>query len=103
MQLELLFIVYCVFHQEYGWVFQHDIMILNIPLITDRQLICGYQCRQVIIDKCLCCANFRRHSCDYKVGDKILILLDNPTILDDCGRVPSFNIQAYANGIVTFQ
>jgi hypothetical protein len=66
------------------WVFQHA-MILNIPLITVLQLILGYQCRQVIIYKCLRRANFRRRSFDYKVSDKILILLDNPTTLDDCG------------------
>ena len=67
MQLELLFLAHCLFRQEYGWVFQHD-MILNIPFITDMQLILGYQC--------LRCDNFRRRSCDYKVGDEILILLD---------------------------
>ena len=45
MQLELLILANCLlFHQEYGWVFQND-MILNIPLITDMQLILGYQCR----------------------------------------------------------
>ena len=76
-------------------------MILNIPLITDLQLI--YQRRQVIIDKCLCHANFRRRSYDYKVGDEILILLDNPTTLDDRGRGPYTIIQVHANGTVTFQ
>ena len=40
-----------------------------------------------------------------KVGDEILILLDNPTsTLGGCGRGPYSNIQVYANGtIVTFQ
>ena len=79
-------------------------MIFNIPLITDMKLIWGYQCREVIIDKCLRRANFHRRSCDYKVGDEILILLDKPSTLDDCGRGPYSNIQVYANGIpvVTF-
>ena len=68
------------------------------------QLVLGYQCRKVIIDKCRCHANFHHRSCDYKVGDEILILvLDNPTTLDDCGRGPYSNIQVYAYGIVIFQ
>ena len=53
------------------WVFQHD-MILNIPLITDLQLILKCQCRQMIIYKFLRCANFHRHSCDYQVGDEMI-------------------------------
>ena len=59
----------------------------------------------MITDKCLGRANFRRHSCDYKVGDQILILLlDNPTTLDDCGRGPYYIIQVYNNGTtVIFQ
>ena len=58
----------------------------------------------MIIDKCLRhAANFHRRASDYKVGDEILILLDNPTTLDDRGRGPYSNIQVYANGIVTFQ
>ena len=80
--------------------FQCD-MILNIPLITDLQLI--HQRRQVIIDERLRRANFRRRSYDYKVGDEILILLDNPTTLDDRGRGPYTIIQVHANGTVTFQ
>ena len=79
-------------------------MMLNISLIKDLQLVLGYQCQQVIIDKCRCRANFFHHSCDYKVGDDILILLDNSTTLDDCGRCPYSIIQVYANGTtVTFQ
>ena len=78
-------------------------MILNIPLLTDMQLILGYQCRQVIIDKCLRRDNFHHRSCDYKFGDEILILLDNPTTLDYCGRGPYSNIQVYANGILILQ
>ena len=67
------------------------------------QLVLGYQCRKVIIDKCRCHANFHHRSCDYKVGDEILILLENPTTLDDRGRGPYSIIQVYANGTVTFQ
>ena len=47
-------------------VFQRD-MILNIPLITDLQLI--HQRRQAIIDERLRRVNFRRRSYDYKVGN----------------------------------
>jgi len=70
-------------------------------LIKDLQLTNQWQ--QVIIDECLHCANFRHLSCDYKVGDKILILLlDNPTTtLDDHGLGPYSIIQVHANGTVT--
>ena len=75
--------IYSALHISPGtWVFQHD-MIVNIPLIKDFQLILEYQCRQVIIEKFLHRANFHHCSYDYKVGDEILILLDNPTSLDD--------------------
>ena len=57
----------------------------------------------MIIDERLRRANFRRRSYDYKVGDEILILLDNPTTLDDRGRGPYTIIQVHANGTVTFQ
>ena len=59
----------------------------------------------MIIDKCLRRDSFRRRSCDYKVGDEILILLDNPATLDDHGQGPyRYSIfQVYANGTVTFQ
>jgi len=69
-------------------------MILNIPLITDLQLI--HQRRQVIIDERLRCVDFHRRSYDYKVGDEILILLDNPTTLDDRGRGSYTIIQVHA-------
>jgi hypothetical protein len=70
-------------------------------LITDLQLI--HQRRQVIIDERLRRVNFRRRSYDYKSGDEILILLDNPTTLDDRGQGPHTIIQVHANGTVTFQ
>ena len=57
----------------------------------------------MIIDELLRRANFRPRSYDYKVGDEILILLDNPTTLDDRGRGPYTIIQVHANGTVTFQ
>ena len=57
----------------------------------------------MIIDKYLYRDSFCHRSCDYKVGDEILILLDNPTTLDDHGWGPYSIIQVYANGTVTFQ
>ena len=57
----------------------------------------------MIIDERLRRVNFHRRSCDYKVGDEILLLLDNPTTLDDRGRGPYTIIQVHANGTVTFQ
>ena len=62
------------------------------------------QCQQVIIDKHLHRVNFRCRSYDYKVGDEILILLDNAnSTLDDRGQCPYSIIQVHANGTVTFQ
>ena len=63
-------------------------------MITDVQLI--FRRQQVLVDARLCRANFCRRSCDCKVGDEILILLDNPTTLDDRGRGPYNIIQAHA-------
>ena len=57
----------------------------------------------MIIDKCLRHDNFRLRSCVYKVGDEILILLDNLTTLDDRGQGPYSIIQVYTNCTVTFQ
>ena len=74
-----------------AWVFLRD----------DLQFI--QQCRQVIIDERLCRVKFSRRSYDYKVGDEMLILLDNPTTLDNRGRGPYTIIQVHANGTVTFQ
>ena len=68
-----------------AWVFQRD-MTLNIPLISGSEII--YQHRHVIIDERLCCDNFCCRACENKVGDDILILLDNPTTLDDLGCGP---------------
>ena len=67
------------------------------------QLKLGYQCRQVIIDKCLRRASFCCRSCDCKVGDEISILLDNPTTLYDREQGPYSIIQVHGNGTVTFQ
>ena len=60
-------------------------MILNFSFITDLQLI--HHRRQVIIDEKPRQANFHRRPYDNKVCNEIIILLDNPTTLDDCSAI----------------
>ena len=81
-------------------VFHRD-MILNIPLIADLHQL--HARRQIIIDELLQCANLRHRPMDYRPGDDILILTDNPTTLQDRGIGPFCIIQVYTNGTITFQ
>ena len=81
-------------------VFQRD-MILNIPLITD--LLHLHERRQIIIDERLRQANLRRRTFDYQPGDKILILTNNPTTLQDRGIGPFTITQVHTNGTITLQ
>ena len=78
-------------------VFQRD-MILNIPLITD--LLHLHERRQIIIDERLRRANLRRRTFDYKPGDQILILTNNPTTLQDRGIGPFSILQVHKNGTI---
>ena len=45
----------------------------------------------------------RRRTFDYKLGDEILILTNNPTTLQDRGIGPFSIIQVHTNGTITFQ
>ena len=76
-------------------------MILNIPLITD--LLHLHERRQIIIDEHLRQANLGCRTFDYQTGDKILILTNNPTTLQDRGMGPFIITQVYTNGTITFQ
>ena len=76
-------------------------MILNIPLITD--LLHLHEQRQIIIDERLRRANLRCRAFDYKTGDQILILTNNPTTLQDRGIGPFSILQVHTNGTITFQ
>ena len=40
---------------------------------------------------------------EYQPGDEILILIDNPTTLQDCGIGPFPITQVHTNGTVTIQ
>ena len=80
-------------------VLQRD-MILNIPLTTDLHHL--YERHQTIIDECLqqaylCCRTF-----DYQSGDEILILNNNPSLLQDCGIGPFTITPVYTNDTITF-
>ena len=76
-------------------------MILNIPLITD--LLHLHERQQIIIDERLRRANLCCRTFDYQPGDKILILTNNPTTLQDRGIGPFIFTQVHTNGTVTFQ
>ena len=76
-------------------------MTLNIPLITDLQL--PHQHRQTLIDKQLQQSNLHHQHADYQPGDSILLLMDNPSSLQDCAFGPFLITQVHTNGTVTFQ
>ena len=80
-------------------VFQRDI-IINIPLIMD--LLHFYTWRQSIFDEFLQQANLHCRTIDYQSRDKILILINNPTTLQDHGIDPFTTTQVYTNGTITF-
>ena len=70
-------------------------MILNIFLITD--LLQLHERQQIIIDERFRRANLRRRTFDYQSGDKILILTNNLTTLQDRGIGPFTIIQVHTN------
>ena len=70
-------------------VFQRD-MILNKPLITD--LLHLHEQWQNIIDEQLQCTNLCHKTFDYKPGDQILILTNNPTTIQEDCSISLFSI-----------
>ncbi len=60
-----------------GLAFGRD-MILNIPLVTDLELL--QERRQQLIDQHMITANAKRFSYDYRVGDEVLKLVYKPNI-----------------------
>jgi hypothetical protein len=95
----------CTYHSTLkttpgGLAFGRD-MILNIPLMTDLQLL--RERRQQLIDKRLIAANAKRFSFDYRVGDEVLKLAYKPSKLDPRAVGPFRVEQVHANGTVTIR
>jgi hypothetical protein len=83
-----------------GLAFGRD-MILNIPLVTDLQLL--QQRRQRLIDQRLIAANTKRYSYDYKVGDEVLKLKFQPDKLDPRAEGPYRVERVHANGTLSIR
>ena len=62
-----------------------------------------HEWRQIITDEQLQHANLHCRTFYYKPGDKILILTNNPTTLQDRGIGPFTITQVNTNGTITFQ
>jgi hypothetical protein len=83
-----------------GLVFHLD-MLLNIPLLTNFQLIRNQRKRQVIIDENLRCANSKRRHHDYQPGDEGLVIHHDPTKLEPRKLGPFTIEHTHINGTVT--
>ena len=79
----------------------HRDMILNIPLITDLQLL--HKRGQTLIDEQLRQNILHRRHANYQPGDSILLLTDNPLSLQNRAFGPFLITQVHTNGTVTFQ
>ncbi|KAG7361664.1 reverse transcriptase RNA-dependent DNA polymerase [Nitzschia inconspicua] len=83
-----------------GIAFGRD-MILNIPLVTDLQLL--QKRRQTLIDQRLIEANTKRFSYDYAIGDKVLKLVYKPGKLEPRAIGPFEVIRVHQNGTLSIQ
>jgi transposase InsO family protein len=83
-----------------GLVFHRD-MLLDIPLLTDFQLIRDK--RQVIIDENLRRANSKRRHHDYQPGDECLVIHHDPTKLEPRKLGPFTIEHVHINGTVTIR
>jgi hypothetical protein len=83
-----------------GLAFGRD-MILNLPLITDLELI--QKRRQELIDKRLIAANAKRFSYDYQVNDEVLKLVYKPNKMDPRAEGPYTIEQVHQNGTLTIR
>jgi hypothetical protein len=82
-----------------GIIFNRD-MFLNIPLLTDFELL--QTRRQVIINDNLCRANSKRRQHDYQPGDECLILDHKATKKLDTRFIGPFTIlHSHVNGTLT--
>jgi hypothetical protein len=95
----------CTYHSALkttpgGLAFGRD-MILNIPLVTDLELL--QERRQQLIDQRLITANAKRFSYDYRVGDEVLKLVYKPNKLDPRATGPFVVEQVHANGTLSIR
>jgi hypothetical protein len=74
-------------------------MLLDIPLLTNLQVICDR--RQVIIDENLRQANSKRCHHDYQPGNECLVIQFDPTKLEPKKYGPSTIEHIHINGTVT--
>jgi hypothetical protein len=76
-------------------------MILDIPLVTDLQLL--QKRRQELIDKRLVEANTRRFAHDYAVGDEVLRLIYRPDKMEPRAVGPYRITRVHSNGTITIE
>jgi hypothetical protein len=81
-------------------VFQRD-MLLPIPVLSDYNLI--RQRHQTVINDNNRRENLRRRYRDYTVGDKVLLLIQNPATLQKRSSGPFIVEQVHTNGTLTVQ
>jgi hypothetical protein len=81
-----------------AFVFQRD-MLLDIPLIANMELI--RERKQHLINEQLRRHNARRISYDYLVDDQVLIIVDDPTKMEERNIGPFPITQIHINGTVT--
>ncbi len=95
----------CTYHSALkttpgGLAFGRD-MILNIPLVTDLELL--QKRRQKLIDQRLIASNAKRFSYDYKIVDEGLNLVYQPDKLEQRAVGPYPIERVHANGTLTIQ
>jgi hypothetical protein len=73
-------------------------MVLNIPFVTDLNLIKDH-CQQLIA----ICSNKRHHAYDYQPGQEVLKLVYNPDKLEPQAQGPYEIIAIHTNGTLTIQ
>ncbi|GAX21143.1 hypothetical protein FisN_UnNu089, partial [Fistulifera solaris] len=81
-------------------VFGRD-MLLDLPVVADWINI--QQHRQQLIDKRMILANRKRFSYDYRIGDKVLKLADNPSKLAPRAYGPFTIVQVHTNGTISIR
>jgi hypothetical protein len=91
--------IHCTLGVSPGGLVFHQDMLLDIPLLTNFQLIRDQ--RQVIIDENLHRANSKRRHHDYQPGDKCLMIHHDPTKLEPCKLGPFTIEHTHINGTVT--
>jgi hypothetical protein len=79
----------------------HRDMLLDIPVIADLLTIQAK--RQTLIDENLHCANLKRRSYDYAVGDWVMIKEVDPNKMEEKTIGPFPVTRVHVNGNLTIQ